>query len=158
MVRIKIQATATAIATAAAVLLAAWSWGTAVAQSSSIPSCGESLTPCANYLNATSTKPPSTCCDPLKQAIDTQKACLCALFNSSSLFTTLGINATQALALPVRCGITAIQTNICASAPATSPSATTSAPPPPGKNAAGRISGTGVSGLLILAGVVLLVL
>lgn len=69
-----------------------------------VPSCAMQLIPCADYLNAT-TKPPSSCCDPLKEAVTKELPCLCNLFKEQSLLKSLNINVTQALELPKLCGI-----------------------------------------------------
>ena len=37
--------------------------------------CASSLVTCGSYLNAT--YPPASCCDPLKEALTTQKTCMC---------------------------------------------------------------------------------
>lgn len=68
------------------------------------PSCANALVPCSDFLNAT-TKPPASCCDPLKDAVDKQLACLCNLYNSPDLLNTLRINVTDALRLPTLCGV-----------------------------------------------------
>ncbi|GMH29827.1 hypothetical protein Nepgr_031670 [Nepenthes gracilis] len=129
-----------------ALLMAAvmvWSSSTARAQSDQT-TCASNLVLCAQYLN--DTNPPSTCCSALATVISKQKECLCNIYNDTSLLKAYHINLTQALLLPMHCNITTSQTNICASAP--TPSSSTS-PTPPGKNAAGRIACTGVSGLLL---------
>eukprot|EP01018_Ginkgo_biloba_P006064 Gb_16233 [translate_table: standard] len=72
-------------------------------------SCVSSLTPCAGYLN--STNPPASCCTPLLKAIKTQQQCLCGLLNSSAI-AAFGINLTQALELPQKCGANA-NANAC---------------------------------------------
>ncbi|GAB2211614.1 hypothetical protein Drorol1_Dr00024938 [Drosera rotundifolia] len=115
---------------------------------SDVATCGQSLVPCESYLNAT--KPPSSCCDPLKEALDTEKTCLCSILNSPNLLSSFGINVTEALTLPVRCGIAANATNICASVPAASPANTSPPPPPPPGSVAGRITGSTVFGLITL--------
>ncbi|KAL9253759.1 Non-specific lipid transfer protein GPI-anchored 7-like protein [Drosera capensis] len=115
---------------------------------SDVATCGQSLVPCESYINAT--KPPSSCCDPLKEALDTEKTCLCNILNDPSLLSSFGINVTEALTLPVRCEIAASATNICASVPAASPTNTSPPPPPPPGSAAGRITGSTVFGLIML--------
>lgn len=74
---------------------------TLTAEGQTTPSCGQSLVPCANYLNATN--PPSSCCDPLKDAIKTQLTCLCNIYNTPGFLSSLGINVTEAVTLPARC-------------------------------------------------------
>ncbi|OIW09834.1 hypothetical protein TanjilG_20541 [Lupinus angustifolius] len=71
---------------------------------SSVASCTQSLIPCAEYLN--STKPPSSCCGPLKEAFATQLQCLCNIFNTPGLLESFNVHATEALALGRYCGIT----------------------------------------------------
>lgn len=69
-----------------------------------LPVCLVNLVGCADYLNTT-TKPPDTCCSPLKEAITDQLPCLCNLYNDPSLLKSLGINVTQVMEVPARCGI-----------------------------------------------------
>lgn len=76
-----------------------------------VPSCAMNLIPCADYLNAT-TKPPSTCCDPLKEAVTKELSCLCNLFKDQNLLKSFNINVTQAMNLPRLCGISG-GTNAC---------------------------------------------
>ncbi|KAI3848038.1 hypothetical protein MKX03_028975, partial [Papaver bracteatum] len=63
-----------------------------------IPTCAAALVPCVDYLN--STKPPKTCCKPLRETIMTQRKCLCDLFEDKTLLPAMNINVTQALLLP----------------------------------------------------------
>lgn len=67
------------------------------------PSCASKLVGCANFIN--STNPPSTCCDPLKEAIDNELDCLCNLYANPALLRQFGIDVSQALLLPQRCGM-----------------------------------------------------
>ncbi|KAK1376407.1 AAI domain-containing protein [Heracleum sosnowskyi] len=68
------------------------------------PACVVNLLGCADSLNTTTT-PPDTCCLPLKEAITDQLPCLCSLYNNPTLLISLGINITQVIELPARCGI-----------------------------------------------------
>nr|ACM78616.1 protease inhibitor/seed storage/lipid transfer protein family protein [Tamarix hispida] len=111
--------------------------------------CASSLTPCATFLNAT-TKPPSSCCDPLKKAIETEKDCLCNIFNTPGLLKSFGINVTEATQLPRKCEIPGTSINMCTSAPSSSPAANTTSPPPSAGKAGGRISWSGVLGFLLM--------
>ncbi|XP_043687432.1 non-specific lipid transfer protein GPI-anchored 9 [Telopea speciosissima] len=102
------------------------------------PSCAAALVPCANFLN--STKPPASCCTPLREAVAKQLKCLCNLLNDTSLFNSLNINITQALELPKYCGVTDTTTacrKFSASPPESSSSDTLTTPPPPGVNGNG---------------------
>ncbi|KAL2901882.1 Protein YLS3 [Bienertia sinuspersici] len=86
----------------------------AAAQSSGeAPSCASKLTACVNYLNATTT-PPSTCCNPLKEAVTNERPCLCSIYNNPDLVKAFNINITQALNLPKLCHIdTGSSPDIC---------------------------------------------
>ncbi|KAK1378281.1 lipid transfer-like protein VAS [Heracleum sosnowskyi] len=122
------------------------------------PSCGAALVPCSGYLNATM-KPPASCCDPLKEAVDKQLSCLCNLYNSPDLLKSLGINVTQALRLPTLCGVA---DNLCQGQnnTNTSPNVPASGSPKDkdssSKNHAGSLASTGIfNSLLIWASLML---
>ncbi|KAL8150096.1 hypothetical protein V2J09_019904 [Rumex salicifolius] len=128
----------------AAVLMIGW-LATVIRESEAQATCAASLTPCADYINAT--HPPATCCSPLKEALATQKMCLCNIFNDPNTLKSFGINVTDALSLPTRCNITTgASSNICA-APSQSP-ATTNTSTASGKNAADIVAWSGVSSIL----------
>ncbi|KAK1419175.1 hypothetical protein QVD17_28335 [Tagetes erecta] len=88
--------------------------------------CASKLVSCAPYLNTTTT-PPNTCCDPIKQAVATDLPCLCNLYANPSFLSGIGVNITQALRLPRLCGITS-DTSICKNAQ--TPKGSSSKPPP----------------------------
>ncbi|WJX94607.1 hypothetical protein P8452_76010 [Trifolium repens] len=113
------------------------------------PSCAAQLIPCADFLN--STKPPNSCCDPLKKTVETQLTCLCNLFYTPGLLESLRINITQALDLSRNCGVTS-DISTCKHA-GSAPPPTAGSPPATkgGEGAAGRVSFTGFSFLLLLA-------
>lgn len=77
---------------------------TTEAQTTEIPSCASNLIPCAGYLN--STKPPSSCCDPIKKTVETELTCLCNLFYAPGLLQSFNISTAQALTLSRNCGVT----------------------------------------------------
>ncbi|XP_021768406.1 lipid transfer-like protein VAS [Chenopodium quinoa] len=124
----------------------------AAAQSSGeTPSCGSKLTACVNYLNSTTTPPPS-CCNPLKEAVTNEKQCLCNIYNNPNLIQALGINITQAMNLPKLCHIdTGKSPDICKGLANSPSSSTPSGSSPPG-NAAGRITGAGLVAILLMLG------
>uniref|UniRef100_A0A0C9S9Q9 TSA: Wollemia nobilis Ref_Wollemi_Transcript_6958_802 transcribed RNA sequence n=1 Tax=Wollemia nobilis TaxID=56998 RepID=A0A0C9S9Q9_9CONI len=97
-------------------------------------SCINAIVPCSAYLNTT-TKPPNTCCDPLLKVISTQAECLCNVLNSS-IITQLGINVTQALEVPARCGRN-VTTDACANGTAATPPVSSAPPPSSGSNSNG---------------------
>ncbi|KAI3918301.1 hypothetical protein MKX01_041621 [Papaver californicum] len=114
-----------------------------------VPGCAAALVPCAGYLN--STKPPESCCKPLKETIKTQRKCLCDLYEDQSLLPVMGINVTQALLLPKYCGVSD-DTSLCSKAEAPAPSSATSPPPPGvagGTNGATQMAWTGFSSLAL---------
>uniref|UniRef100_A0A7N0UNT7 Bifunctional inhibitor/plant lipid transfer protein/seed storage helical domain-containing protein n=1 Tax=Kalanchoe fedtschenkoi TaxID=63787 RepID=A0A7N0UNT7_KALFE len=128
---------------------------------SGTPACVSNLVPCASFMGST-TKPPQTCCGPLKTAITTQIDCLCGLYNTPGLLQSFNINITQALDLPRRCDIDGASLAACSkvggSAP--SPAGTVAPTGTPGKdeNGGGRIAGFGISGLLFLMSSVVMLL
>ncbi|KAL6986077.1 hypothetical protein U1Q18_019444 [Sarracenia purpurea var. burkii] len=122
----------------------------------STPSCAEKLTPCANYINATS--PPTACCDSLKEAITTQLSCICNLYNTPGLLASLGINVTEAVTLPHRCNLTG---DLSACTKASSPNSSSEPPPATpgnGKNGVGKIAWTGISSMLLFSASLVLLL
>ncbi|XP_059657463.1 non-specific lipid transfer protein GPI-anchored 7-like [Cornus florida] len=114
------------------------------AEGQSTPSCAQKLVPCADYMN--STNPPASCCDPLKEAVTNELSCLCTLYNTPGLLTYLGINITDALALPGHCGVSG---DLSACSNATAPTASTEPPPGVPGNDVSRIASTGLSSLIL---------
>ncbi|KAM0875873.1 hypothetical protein ACQ4PT_036526 [Festuca glaucescens] len=91
------------LAAAAAVSLFA---AGALAQTTEPPSCALKLVACAAYMNGTDAEtPPDTCCGPLRDAVQNERTCLCALYGAPAIFRAYRINVTDALRLPKRCGI-----------------------------------------------------
>ncbi|TYI91266.1 hypothetical protein E1A91_D03G180200v1 [Gossypium mustelinum] len=113
--------------------------------------CAQSLVPCAPYLNNATAQPQDDCCNPIKQAVETQLTCLCNLFNDPTLLSSFNVTVSEALRIALECGVT---TDLSACNNATSP---TSAPPPPGESGgADRIVLTGITTLfLFLASIAL---
>ncbi|KAF9685713.1 hypothetical protein SADUNF_Sadunf03G0082800 [Salix dunnii] len=68
-------------------------------------SCATKLVPCQDFL-ATTTTPPASCCNPIKEAVANELPCLCKIYNDPVLLPSLGINVTQALLLSKRCNVT----------------------------------------------------
>ncbi|KAK9984594.1 hypothetical protein SO802_034119 [Lithocarpus litseifolius] len=108
--------------------------------------CASKLVPCANYINSTS-PPPASCCNPIKEAVATQLPCLCALYTTPGVLKSLGITLDQALNLSRACGVSTDLSKCNATAP--SPSSGSTPPGVPGSdgNGAGRIAWTGFSTL-----------
>lgn len=87
-----------------AVMMVAMMANSVVEGQDDVPVCLVNLLGCADSLNTTTT-PPDTCCLPLKQAITDQLPCLCNLYNDPAFLKSIGINITQVIELPARCGI-----------------------------------------------------
>ncbi|CAN4127556.1 unnamed protein product [Withania somnifera] len=118
------------------------------------PSCASKLVPCAPFLN--STKPPDSCCTPLREAVTNDLQCLCKLYQNPTLLPSLGINVTQAIALPKYCNI---RGDVAACNKAAAPSSNSSSPSEKtplitpatkDKNGVSRVAWTGISSLLVL--------
>ncbi|CAK7355787.1 unnamed protein product [Dovyalis caffra] len=67
-------------------------------------SCASKLAPCQPYLSTTTT-PPGSCCNPIKEAVAKELPCLCKIYSDPNLLQGLGINVTQAVMLSQRCGV-----------------------------------------------------
>ncbi|XP_047339174.1 non-specific lipid transfer protein GPI-anchored 7-like [Impatiens glandulifera] len=117
-----------------------------------IPPCAAKLATCASFLNAT--KPPSSCCGPLKDALTNDFVCLCNLFNTPGLLTSFGINVSEIVTLPARCKIHGADISACSKvhAPASSPAPTPASSPsnlPPSTPGAAKGEGNSLKGTWI---------
>ncbi|GLT91012.1 hypothetical protein SLE2022_089220 [Rubroshorea leprosula] len=113
-----------------------------------IPSCATKLVPCADYLNSTTT-PPASCCDPIKQTVANDLTCLCNLYKDPNFLKAFNINITDALRLTRNCGVST-DLSVCSK----SQSPTASTVPPPGQagndgGATDRIAWTAITSLLL---------
>ncbi|CAL9133958.1 unnamed protein product [Musa acuminata var. zebrina] len=97
---------------------------------SSTPSCVSNLVPCSRYVNSTST-PPAECCTPLKQAVDNDLQCLCAVLNDATVMKAFNISTDEGFRLARSCGISNFRDCSSASSPSATP------PPPPGNKNGG---------------------
>lgn len=88
------------------VVVLALTMSLAEAQSGTSATCAQELIPCMDYLNSSTSTPPSSCCDPLKRTVENELACLCNLFYTPGLLQTFNISIDDALALSRRCGVT----------------------------------------------------
>ncbi|XP_071698125.1 non-specific lipid transfer protein GPI-anchored 7-like [Rutidosis leptorrhynchoides] len=140
------MATSSSMTALIALLLMAVAISTAEAQDQT---CASKLIPCAEYLNAT-TKPPNSCCDPIKEAVANDLQCLCNLYQNPSFLSGLGINVDQALRLPRLCDISS---DVSACNNAQAPGGSTQPPPgsTPGGNGAGKTVSSGVVGLFVVS-------
>ncbi|KAG4987566.1 hypothetical protein JHK85_030549 [Glycine max] len=87
-----------------------------LANGQATPPCAKHLSPCLDVMN--STKPPDTCCNPIKE---TQSTCFCQLVSTPGMLEGIGTTIAQALKLANLCGVNFTLTTCKAS---------TSAPPP----------------------------
>ncbi|KAF7810144.1 lipid transfer-like protein VAS [Senna tora] len=78
---------------------------TSTGEAQTVSTCASKLTACVDYINTTTT-PPSSCCTPLKQTVETDLTCLCNLYNTPGLLESFGVTVAQALNLSTRCGVT----------------------------------------------------
>lgn len=97
--------------------------------SSDVDNCLAAIVPCGEFLN--STRPSSKCCSPLEKVYNTDKVCLCNLLNQTNLLKQFRVNITQAIQLPIHCGINA-STSGCSNLGGNS--TTSGSPPPPSTN------------------------
>ncbi|KAL2901880.1 Lipid transfer-like protein VAS [Bienertia sinuspersici] len=131
---------------------------TAQTSTGGIPQCATKLVPCFNYLNSTTT-PPSECCNPIKEAVTKERACLCSIYNNPVLIQALHINVTQALNLVTLCHVDAVVDPSICKAEGPSPSISTGSTFTPSgtsssstsANAAAKITGPGLAGLVSVA-------
>ncbi|KAK9668271.1 hypothetical protein RND81_13G046600 [Saponaria officinalis] len=146
------------------------SW-TIQAQAQGPGTCIQALIPCGPFLG--SENPPATCCDPLKTAVETDLACLCAAFANPALAATY--NMTQAMQLPLNCDIPNAGPSLCtnggtssppttspgASAPlASTPSSTTPSTTTPSANApspSGNNAGRSIASAVPISSVIMLI-
>ncbi|KAG1362448.1 putative Lipid transfer-like protein VAS [Cocos nucifera] len=134
----------------AAMVVAVWLvMMAAVARGQQTPTCAANLVPCSSYIN-NSTKPPESCCGPLKDAVKNQLPCLCALYQNSEILKALHITIDKALNLSRRCGVNSdLSACLGAAAPGSNPSPAA----PAGGNGSGsahRATWFGISGLISL--------
>ncbi|KAI4311669.1 hypothetical protein MLD38_036547 [Melastoma candidum] len=107
-----------------------------------VATCASKLTPCALYLNGTTT-PSAECCSSIKDAVANDRACLCKLYTTPGLLASLGVNVTQALKLTQQCGAST-DTSICSSLASAPGGSTTPATPAavPGNDATKKAAWT----------------
>ncbi|XP_020585641.1 lipid transfer-like protein VAS [Phalaenopsis equestris] len=124
----------------------------AAAQGSSL-TCATKLIACQKFLN--SSNPPEDCCKPLREAVRTDLPCLCAIFSNPEVLKSFGVDVSQALKLPVNCGITTSSSNLCNTTAVESPSGSPGLPGTPQATPGNDNNGAGGStrsGLWVMAG------
>ncbi|MQM08957.1 hypothetical protein Taro_041815 [Colocasia esculenta] len=92
----------------------------AAAQASPSTECALKLIDCRSFLSTTTT-PAATCCNTIKDLVEKELTCLCGLLTNRELLKNVGVNVTQALDVPRRCGMSS-GTGLCNSS--TSPTTT----------------------------------
>ncbi|VVA91753.1 unnamed protein product [Arabis nemorensis] len=94
--------------------------------------CIQKLMPCQPYLHSATPPPPPTCCMPLREIVENDVTCLCAVFNNVDMLKSLNLTKDNALVLPNACGAKADVSKCKASSGGTtSPSSTTTSPATP---------------------------
>lgn len=92
----------------AVIVGAAFCGGGVVAQSSDCNNVLVSMSPCLDYITGNSSRPSSSCCSQLGNAVKSQPQCLCEVIKgggSSSSSLGINVNQTQAMALPGACNV-----------------------------------------------------
>ncbi|CAH8312072.1 unnamed protein product [Eruca vesicaria subsp. sativa] len=69
-----------------------------------LTACTQKLLPCQPYIHAVNPPPPPTCCGPMREIVEKDAACLCAVFNNPAILKTLNLTKETALDLPKACG------------------------------------------------------
>ncbi|VVB07732.1 unnamed protein product [Arabis nemorensis] len=113
--------------------------------------CAAGLTVCVPTITGGGT-PSQECCTAIDIALKTQITCLCGFIKSATLVVPFNVTAFSAL-LSQNCGIDT-DPNLCSQTSAQAPpSPTTTAPipgpPKAGKNAASKLAGTGLVGIVL---------
>lgn len=68
------------------------------------PPCAIQLLPCMDYLNST-TKPPNSCCNPIKDLDEADKTCFCQLALTPGLLEGFGVKISQAFKVLHSCDV-----------------------------------------------------
>lgn len=67
--------------------------------------CIEKLMPCQPYIRTVNPPVPASCCGPLKEIVEKEAPCLCAVFNDPGMLKRFNITKDQVMDLPKACGI-----------------------------------------------------
>ncbi|KAL0429567.1 UNVERIFIED_CONTAM: hypothetical protein Sradi_0582700 [Sesamum radiatum] len=97
--------------------------------------CVQKLMPCQAFLKGSSS-PETSCCAPLKEIVDHDTQCLCAVLGDETILKGMNVTPDNFLSLVKSCGANA-DTSICnkgAAETPTSPSASPSASAPSNSN------------------------
>ncbi|KAK4768170.1 hypothetical protein SAY87_003311 [Trapa incisa] len=92
--------------------------------SSTLLPCVQKILPCQPYLKSPSS-PPATCCIPLKDFVENDRKCACAIFNNGDLLRSFNVTQDDAMNLAKACNANA-DISICKTLLGGSP---TSSPP-----------------------------
>lgn len=92
----------------AVIVAAAFCGGDVAAQSSDCNNVLISMSSCLDYITGNSSRPSSSCCSQLSNAVKSQPQCLCEVIKgggSSASSLGINVNQTQAMALPSACNV-----------------------------------------------------
>ncbi|GAY40661.1 hypothetical protein CUMW_053680 [Citrus unshiu] len=109
----------------AVIVAAAFCGGDVAAQSSDCNNVLISMSPCLDYITGNSSRPSSSCCSELSNAVKSQPQCLCEVIKgggSSASSLGINVNQTQAMALPSACNVQTPPVSRCNAASPNSPS------------------------------------
>ncbi|KAK4843621.1 hypothetical protein QYF36_010693 [Acer negundo] len=70
-----------------------------------IPSCSSKLTKCAVFISNTTSKPDTSCCNSIKDAVANDLSCLCTLYTTPGLLASFNINVADALRVSRDCNV-----------------------------------------------------
>ncbi|KFK43990.1 hypothetical protein AALP_AA1G200500 [Arabis alpina] len=104
--------------------------------------CIQKLMPCQPYLHSATPPPPPTCCMPLREIVENDVTCLCAVFNNVDMLKSLNLTKDNALLLPKACGANADVSKCRKASSGTTPSSTTAPATPTTPPASSTGNGT----------------
>ncbi|XP_042456961.1 non-specific lipid transfer protein GPI-anchored 7-like isoform X1 [Zingiber officinale] len=95
--------------------------------------CAAELVPCREYLNLTTGTPSDSCCIPMRNAVENELDCLCAILTDPNVSSAFNLTIERTTHIARACGIANL--NGCSSGPSSS----RTPPPPPPSGAGGNM-------------------
>ncbi|KAK4843781.1 hypothetical protein QYF36_012556 [Acer negundo] len=121
---------------------------TRLTEAQQIPSCASKLTQCAVFITNATSKPDTSCCNSIKNAVTNELPCLCTLYTTPGLLATLKINVTDALRVSHDCNVNT-DLSTCAKIAAPPPVTSPGVPGRDGNGAGSRVAWTGITSILL---------
>ncbi|KAK4844515.1 hypothetical protein QYF36_021146 [Acer negundo] len=78
---------------------------TSLTEAQLIPSCASKLTQCAVFISNATSKPDTSCCNSIKDAVENDLSCLCTLYTTPGLLASFNINVADALRVSRDCNV-----------------------------------------------------